>query len=132
MNPNKTLYRVSILTGSLLVIAALSNILNLNNIFIAINTGDISKHFASSILIDVAFSGVLLLLLGTWLLFLSGELRALRRKARQQGIVVGLALIIFGGGFWFKFPRSLQLPFFLLIGLLLLLPLLIFYRKFKN
>lgn len=132
MKQNKILYRSSVFAGILLMIAALSRSLSVNNLLVAINTGDISKHFAASALIDGAFSSLLLLLIGVWLLFLSPDLRNLQRRARTQTILIGLSLVLFGGGFWYKYPRSLHLAFFFLVGLLLLLPLLIYRKQFKK
>jgi hypothetical protein len=132
MNPTKNLYRSSVLTGILLIVAGLSRSLSVNNLLVAIDTGDISRHFAASALIDGAFSSLLLFLVGIWVLFLSSDLRKLQRRARSQGILIGLAFVLFGGGFWFRYPRSLHLAFFLLVGLLLLLPLLIYRKQFKK
>ena len=135
MKENKIVYRCTLLTGCLLIVAALVRGVNINNLVIAISTGDISKHYAEPVVIDWSFSSMLLLLMSIWIFFLAGDLRKLSRKAWIQATLIGLAFCAFGGGLWYRYPSSMHLPAFLLLGLLLLLPLLIYarhYRKPKN
>jgi peptidoglycan/LPS O-acetylase OafA/YrhL len=132
MKQNNTLYRLSFLAGSLLILAAAARALSINNLLIAINTGDISRQFAGSILINGASSSLLLFLVGVWVLFLSSDLRKWQRRARAQGILISLSLILFSGGFWLRYPRSFHLGFFFLIGILLLFPLVIYDKGFKK
>jgi hypothetical protein len=129
---NIILYRSAVISGILLMIAALLRCFSINNLLMAINTGDISRHFAASVLIDGAFSSLLLFLVGVWILFLSVDLRNLRRRARSQAILIGLSLVLFGAGFWYRYPRSIHLVFFFVVGLLLLLPLLIYKNQFRK
>src|ERR1017187_1340520 len=132
MKQNNTLYRLSFLAGSLLILAAAARALSINNLLIAINTGDISRQFAGSILINGASSSLLLFLVGVWVLFLSSDLRKWQRRARVQGILISLSLILFSGGFWLRYPGSFHLGFFFLIGILLLFPLVIYGKGFKK
>jgi hypothetical protein len=132
MKHNNTLYGLTILAGSLLILAASARALSINNLIIAINTGDISKQFAASILINGASSSVLLFLVGVWVLFLSSDLRKLQRRARVQAIFISLSLILFSGGFWIRYPGSLHLGFFFLVGILLFLPLVLYSKEFKH
>ncbi|HSZ85892.1 MAG TPA: hypothetical protein VK787_07660 [Puia sp.] len=132
MKENKIVYRCTLVSAALLIGAAVARGLSVNNIFVAINTGDVNKHFASSVLIDWILSAMLLLLTGIWLLFLSGDLKRLKRKAWTQALLIGLALTIFGTALWFRYPSSIHLPAFSLTGLILLIPLLIFARSFKQ
>jgi hypothetical protein len=132
MKLNKILYRSSVLAGILLILAGVARSLSVNNLLIAIETGDISRPFAASVLIDGVFSSLLLLLMGIWILFLSGDLRKLQRKAFNQVLLIGLFLILFGAFFWYKYPRSFHLAFFLLVGLLLFLPGLLARKHSKK
>ena len=132
MKEKKIVYRCSLLTGILLIIAALARGISINNLIIAAATGDISKHYAASVLVDWSFSSLLLFLIAIWVLFLAGDLRKLQRRAWSQACLIGLALTLFGGGFWYKYPSSLHIPFFLATGLLLLVPLLLYSRQFKQ
>ncbi|MFI5151894.1 MAG: hypothetical protein ACHQET_01090 [Chitinophagales bacterium] len=129
---NKLAYRCAIIVGILLIGAALVRAVSINNLYVAINTGDIAKQYAGSILIDWGFSSVLLLLVGIWLLFLSKDLKAWQRRAWSQATLVGLALVIFGGGFWYKYPNSLHLPIFMILGLIVLVPLILYGKNFKK
>jgi hypothetical protein len=129
---NKIVYRCALVSAALLIAAAAARGLSVNNIFVAINTGDVNKHFANSVLIDWILSGMLLLLTGIWLLFLSGDLKKLKRKAWLQGMLIGFALAIFGGALWVRYPTSIHLPAFSLTGLILLIPLLIYARSFRQ
>jgi hypothetical protein len=135
MKENKIVYRCALLAGCLLIVAALARAVSVNNLIIAADTGDISKHYAASVVVDWSFSSLLLLLIAIWIFFLAGDLKKLNRKAWAQAVLIGLALSFFGGGFWYSYPSSMHLPAFLLLGLLLLIPLLIYakqYRKPKN
>jgi hypothetical protein len=132
LKENKIVYRCTLVSAALLIAAALARGLSVNNIFVAINTGDVNKHFANSVLIDWILSAVLLLLTAIWLLFLSGDLKKLKRKAWMQAMLIGLALTIFGAALWVRYPTSIHLPAFALTGLILLIPLLIYARSFRQ
>jgi hypothetical protein len=132
LKETKIVYRCTLVAAVLLMVAAAARALSINNIVTGINTGDISKHYAASILIDWIFSSMLLLLTGAWLLFLSGELKKWKRRAWSQAILIGLALSAFGGTLWYRYPKSIHLPGFLLTGLILLIPLLIYGRRFRQ
>ena len=114
------------------MVAALYHGVSVNNIVIAASTGDISKHYATSVLIDGILSAMLLLLIAIWILFLSGDLKRLKRKAWWQSVIIGLTITTFGATLWFRYPTSIHLPAFLLTGLILLLPLLFYGRNFKQ
>ncbi len=125
-------YWCCLAAGVLLMVAALARALSINNLVIAASTGDISRHYAASVLVDWSLSSMLMLLTGIWLLFLSGDLKRRQRRAWVQALIIGLALMLFGSGFWYRYPASLHLPFFLMLGLLILLPLLIYAKEFKE
>jgi hypothetical protein len=132
MKENKIVYRCCQLAGILLIVAALAKAISINNLVIGATTGDISKHYATSVLIDWSFSCMLLSLIAIWLLFLAHDLKNLQKRAWSQTVLIGLAFSLFGAGFWFRYPSSIHLPFFLVVGLLLLIPLLIYSRQFKQ
>jgi hypothetical protein len=114
------------------MIAALYHGLSINNLVVAANTGDISKHYTSTVLIDGILSAMLLFSTAVWLLFLSVDLKKFSRKAWLQGVFIGLTLTVFGASLWYRYPASLHLPAFLVTGLILLIPLLVFGRSFKQ
>jgi len=129
---NKIVYRCTLVSATLLIIAALYHGVSVNNIVIAASTGDISKHYATSVLIDGILSAMLLLLIAIWILFLAGDLKRGKRKAWWQAVLIGFTITAFGGALWFRYPTSIHLPAFLLTGLILLLPLLIYSGNFKK
>jgi hypothetical protein len=132
MKENKTIYRISLLTGMLLMLTSILHLLNINDTLIAIKTGDIAPSHAANIVIIWIFSGVSMFLLGSWLLFLSNDLKKLSRKAWWQALLICTALGATAIFCWVQYPRALHVLFFLLLGLILLLPLLGYSRQFKQ
>ena len=132
MHENKIVYRCSLISGILIIGSALLRALSVNNLVIAANTGDISKHYSAAVVIDWTLASAMMLLVGIWVLFLSGPLKKLQRRAWWQAIIISLAFILFGSGFWYRYPTSIHLPGFILLGLILFIPLLIFAGKFKS
>ncbi len=132
MKENKIVYRCTLVSAALLIIAALYHGISINNIVIAASTGDISKHFATSVLIDGILSAMLLLLIAIWILFLAGDLKRGKRKAWWQAVLIGFIISAFGAALWFRYPTSIHLPAFLLTGLILLLPLIFYGKNFRE
>lgn len=132
IHENYIVYRCALLAGVLIIGAALVRALSVNNLVIGAATNDISKHYSSSVIIDWSLSSTMMLLVGIWVLFLSSSLKKLQRKAWWQGIIISLAFILFGGGFWYRYPSSIHLPGFILLGLILFVPLMMFAGKFNH
>ena len=132
VHENKIVYRCALLASILIIGAALLRALSVNNLIIGATTNDISKHYSASVIIDWSLSSIMMLLVGIWILFLSSSLKKLQRKAWWQGIIIGLAFMLFGSGFWYQYPKSIHLPAFILLGLLLFVPLIMFAGKFKS
>lgn len=132
VHENKIVYRCALLTGILIIGASMFRALSINNLIIGATTNDISKHYSASVIIDWSLSSIMMLLVGTWVLFLSSSLKKLLRKAWWQGIIISLAFILFGSGFWYRYPSSGHLPGFILLGLILFVPLIMFAGKFKH
>jgi hypothetical protein len=106
LKENKIVYRCTLVSAALLIIAALYHGVGVNNIVIAASVGDISKHYATSVLIDGILSSILLLLIAIWILFLAGDLKRGKRKAWWQAVLIGFAIAAFGGALWFRYPTS--------------------------
>jgi hypothetical protein len=132
MKGNIIVYRCSLVSAALLILAAIARGLSINNIIVASNVGDISRHYAASILIAWILSGLLLLMVAAWLLFLSADLKRFKRKAWMQAVLIATSISIFGAALWYRYPASVHLPVFLVTGLILLIPLLIYGRRFKD
>jgi hypothetical protein len=132
MHENKIVYRCVLLAGILIMGAALVMALSVNNLVIAASTGDISKSYSASVVIHWALASSMMFLVGVWVLFLAAPLKKLQRRAWWQAIIVSLTLIFFGSSFWYRYPKSIHLPGFILLGLILFVPLIMFAGKFKN
>ena len=127
----RPVYRCALLVGIMLILlAALHAVLGLNEILSAIRVGDIGKDFAVTIMISWIFTGLALFLIGAWILFLSKDLKRLERKAWWQGFFVAGSLSAFGGACWYYFPQAYFLIGFMLIGLILLIPLLLYAPRY--
>jgi hypothetical protein len=132
MKENKSIYRISLFSGILLILTALLHMVNINDTLVAIKTGDIAASHAPNIVIIWIFSGVCMFLLGTWILFLSPDLRRLSRKAWWQAFIISLALGITALCCWLQYPRAVHVLFFLFLGLVLFIPLVLFSAQFKK
>jgi hypothetical protein len=132
MKETKIVPGAAMLVALALLLAAAYRGLSINNLIVATSTGDISRHLSASILIDWSLSCTLLILVAIWLFFLASDLRKKLRRAWFQGVIIGISLVIFGAGFWYRYPSSLHLPVFLLLGLVLLVPLLIHTKRFDQ
>ena len=113
----------------MLILAAFYRAVSINNLVVGVSTGDISKNFGASVLIDGSFASLLMLLTGVWLLFLAPDLKKGVGRARIQAILIGTAFSLFAAGFWYHYPSSFRLAAFLLVGLLILIPPVIFWKK---
>jgi len=131
MRENKTVYLFSILCGISIIGAALIRALSVNNLFVAANIGDISKHYSTSVVIDWTLSSAMMLLVGLWILFLASPLKKGLRRAWWQAFLISIVLMSFGGGFWYRYQESIHLMGFAILGLMLFLPLIFFVRRFK-
>jgi hypothetical protein len=131
MQENKIIYRCAMATGLLLIFTSVIHSLNITETFIAIKTGDVAMSYASSATGMWIFSGISMFLLGVWILFLANDLKKLMRKAWLQTFIIGISLSCFGIGCWLQYPKAFHFLYFLLLGLILLLPLIINAKKFR-
>ncbi|MBS1949044.1 MAG: hypothetical protein JST47_14880 [Bacteroidetes bacterium] len=129
---NKLVYKTTLFTGILFMVIALERGLSINNIIVGSATNDISKYYAASAIIDSSLSSILMSLVSIWVLFLASPLKKLQRRAWWQGMIIGVAFTLFGAVLWWKYPSSVHLPVFMLLGLMLFFPLAIFSGKFRN
>lgn len=121
------------LTGMLLLgTTAIHATVGLAEVMTAIKLGDVRNSMADTFQAVWIYSGVMLLLSASWAFFLAGELRQLKRRAWWQGIVLGLGYA--GGAVLAMMVTGFQphLAAFMLIGLLLLVPLVIWAGHFRR
>jgi hypothetical protein len=121
-----------ILAGILLIIASIVRAININNLMIAESTGDIGKNYADSVVIDSSLSSFLLILVAIWIFFLAPSIKKWKRSAKNQGLLIGLSMILFSGGFWYRYHSMIDLPVFLLVGLLITFPLLLHTARYQD
>jgi hypothetical protein len=132
MKESRSVYRCALITGVLLIITSLLHFFNINDTMIAIKTGDIAPSHASNAVSTWIFSGISMFMIGLWLLFLLDNLKKLQIKAWWQAFLIGTALVAFGGGCWLKYPKELHLLYFLLLGMILLIPLIFQAGRFRK
>lgn len=124
--------------GILLVLATIPHVmLGTAEVLQAIKLGDIRSSMIPVIKNIWVFSSIMLPLSGIWVLFLVRDLKRLDRRAWWQAVFIGLAYT--GGGIAAIMWSGIQihLLLFVLIGLLLFIPMLLWagsfsYRNNKN
>lgn len=133
MAKEKIISRCAWLTGISLVGATiLHGTLGTAEVMTAIKLGDVRPSMADIVRTVWIYSSIMLALSAVWVFFLAGELRQLKRRAWWQGVLIGLG---YAGGSAFGMATvgfQPHLMAFMLIGLLLLLPLIIWAGHFKT
>ena len=129
---NNTVSRCAVITGILLILTSVIHALDINDTVIAVKTGDIAPSHAASAISVWIFSGVSMLLMGIWLLFLAKDLKLMSRRAWWQALVIALGLAGFSLGSWLQFPKAFHLLYFLLLAMILLVPISLHIKKFKS
>ena len=133
MGKGKLFYRSAKLVGACLMVATfLHATLGTAEVITAIKTGGIMPSMISTLKNVWVFSSIMLFLSAVWVLFLAKDLGRLQRRAWWQGVFLGLGYT--GGSIGAMLWAGVQVHLlaFALIGLVLLLPLLIWANAFKN
>ena len=133
MSKEKTIHSCARLAGYLLLAASvLQGTLGTSEVLMGIKTGDVRESMADTFRVIWIYSSVMLVLSGIWTLFLAAELKQLKRRAWWQGLFIGLG---YSGGSIAAIAITqvyVHLVFFTLVGLLLLLPLMMWAGSFKS
>ncbi|SRR5712692_262207 len=116
----------------LLLIGTLHSIVNVSGLLRAIEQGEIPARLRVSILLNAAFSGVSISLLGIIVLFVLPGLRAGNRKARRVATAIGVFVGALGAACYLWVPTKPSVLIFLFFGTLLAAPLVIWRREFSN
>ena len=116
----------------LLLIGVLHSIVNVAGVRRAIERGEIAARLGDSVLVNAAFSGVAIGLLGLIVLLLLPGLRAGNRKARRVATAVGIFVGVAGAAGYLWVPTRPSVLIFLFFGALLAAPLQIWRREFSN
>lgn len=133
MAKEKIIARCARLTGCLLVGATLLHgTLGTAEVMTAIKLGDVRPSMANIFRTVWIYSSIMLALSAVWIFFLAGELRQLKRRAWWQGLLIALG---YTGGSTFAIATTGVQPHllaFMIIGLILLFPLIIWAGSFKS
>jgi hypothetical protein len=131
MATNKIPANCARLAGILLVAATIPHAtLGTAEVLTAIKLGDVRASMTDTFRIIWVFSTMMLLLSGIWTLFVAGELRQMHRRAWWQGIFIGLGYTGGSIGCMAAFGVYTHLLLFAVIGLILLVPLIVWAGHF--
>jgi len=133
MPKEKVIGNAAKLAGFLLILATIPHVtLGLAEMLQGIKFGDVRTPMVATVKNIWLFSSIMLPLSGIWILFLVRDLKRLERRAWWQAVIIGLAYI--GGGIGAMAWSTIQihLLLFVLIGLLLFVPMLIWAGSFSS
>jgi hypothetical protein len=131
MAREKIIYNCARLTGFLLLGATvLHGTLGTAEVMTAIKLGDVAPSMQETFRVVWVYSTIMLALSAAWTFFIAAGLRQLSRRAWWQGLLIGLGYT--GGSAFCMAAIGVRphLVMFMLIGLVLLLPLLVWIRSF--
>lgn len=133
MAKEKIIANCARIAGILLLLSVITHsTLGWAEVMTAIKLGDINKGMANTVKSIWIFSAMMLVLSGVWTLFLVSELRQLKRRAWWQGVFIGLGYSVSAIVCMLMTEFYAHLAGYALIGLLLLIPLIIWAGSFKN
>jgi len=98
----------------------------------AIERGEIPARLADAVLVNAAFSGAALSVLGLLVLLVLPALRAGSRYAARVAAAIGMLVGVVGAAGYLWAPTKPSVLIFLFFGALLAAPLLIWTREFSN
>ena len=116
----------------LLLIGIIHSVVNVAVGQRAIARGEIADRLRDSVVVNAAFSGLALSLLGVIVLLVLPELRAGSRKAARAATAVGVFVGVLGAAGYLWAPTKPTVLIFLFFGALLAAPLLVWRREFPN
>src|SRR5712691_9625999 len=116
----------------LVVIGILHTIVNVSGLRRAIAQGEISARLGDSVLVNAAFTGVFMSMLGVLVLLVLPGLRAGNRQAGRLATAIGILVSALGVAGYLWVPTRPSVLIFLFFGALLAAPILIWRREFTN
>ena len=116
----------------LVVIGILHTIVNVSGLRRAIARGEIAARLGDSVLVNAAFTGVAMSMLGVLVLLVLPGLRAGNRQAGRLATAIGILVSVLGVAGYLWVPTRPSVLIFLFFGALLAAPLLIWRREFSN
>ena len=130
----KTIANFCVIPAALFLVAigVLHTIVNVSGLRRAIARGEIEARLGDSVLVNAAFTGVFMSLLGVLVLLVLPGLRAGDSQARRLAIAIGILVSALGVAGYLWVPTRPSVLIFLFFGALLAAPLLILSREFSN
>ncbi len=116
----------------LVVIGILHTIVNVSGLRRAIARGEIAARLGDSVLVNAAFTGVAMSMLGVLVLLVLSGLRAGNRQAGRLATAIGILVSALGVAGYLWVPTRPSVLIFLFFGALLAAPILIWRREFTN
>jgi hypothetical protein len=131
---NRTAMTVCAIASALflLFIGILHSIVNVSGLRRALERGEIPARLGDSVLVNAAFSGAVLSVLGLLVLLALPGLRAGSRQARDIATAIGIVVGAVGAAGYLWAPSKPRVLIFLFFGALLAAPLLVWRRAFSN
>jgi len=114
----------------LVIIGILHTIVNVSGLRRAIARGEISARLGDSVLVNAAFAGVAMSMLGVLVLLVLPGLRAGNRQAGRLAAAIGILVSVLGVAVYLWVPTRPSVLIFLFFGALLAAPILIWRREF--
>lgn len=116
----------------LLVIGVLHSVVNVAGLRRAIERGEIAARLGDSALVNAAFSGLAMSVLGLLVVLVLPGLRSGSRQSRLLATTIGTFVGVLGSAGYLWVPTRPLVLIFLFFGALLAAPLLIWTREFPN
>jgi len=116
----------------LLLIGVLHSFVNVAGVRRAIERGEIAARLGDSVLVNAAFSGVAMSLLGLLVLLVLPGLRSGSRQAGRLATAIGIFVGVLGTAGYLWVPTRPLVLIFLFFGVLLAAPILIWRHEFSN
>jgi hypothetical protein len=116
----------------LLLIGIIHSVVNVSGLQRAIERGEIPARLGDSVLVNAAFSGAALSMLGLIVVLVLPALRAGSSYASRVATAIGILVGVVGAAGYVWAPTKPSVLIFLFFGALLAAPLLIWRREFSN
>jgi hypothetical protein len=116
----------------LLLIGILHSIVNVSGLRRAIERGEIPARLGDSVLVNAAFSGAAMSVLGLFVLLVLPGLRAGSRQAGRVATTIGIFVGVAGAASYLWVPTRPLVLIFLFFGALLTAPLVMWRREFSK
>jgi hypothetical protein len=116
----------------LVFIGILHTIVNVSGIRRAIGRGEIAARLGDALIVNAAFTGVFMSMLGILVILVLPGLRAGNRQAARLATAIGILVSVLGVAGYLWIPTRPSVLIFLFFGALLAAPILIWRREFSN